>query len=247
MIIISGGMPRSGSRWYRRVTQGLLMEAGYPGIKELQEVYGSKMEPQLHPGIKMYSLIKFDRMSKSGATFTVKTHTPPTLSMQWFLAKDNFKGTYTYRDPRDVIVSALERGRAIRREGLGERFLGIGPYRSFARLNTLEGAILWMKWLQLPNCMRWMRAKNVLVSRYEDIRENAFGQIRNLSDYLGLDLKDEQISDVITKYDSGSTLRGGKIINKGVIGRYEEVFSPEEQELLRKKLGKDIVEMGYTL
>jgi len=247
MIIISGGMPRSGSRWYRRVTQGLLQEAGYPGIKELREKYGPQLDPQLHPGLKLHRLIKFDRLARAGETFTVKTHTPPTIAMQWYLATDRFTGTYTYRDPRDVVVSALELGRKMREEGLGQRFLGIGPYRSFARLHTVEGAITWLRWMQIPNCMRWIRNPNVLVTKYEDIRADTFGQIKRLSEFIGLELGDEQISDVIARFDSGSTPRSGKIINKGIIGRYREVFSPEEQALLNKKLGKYIVELGYSL
>jgi len=256
MIIISGGMPRSGSRWYRRVTHGLLVKAGYPSVKELKEMYGSEMamQPSLQPGIKIHTLMKFDRLAKQGLTFTVKTHTPPTLAIQWYLRTDRFTGTYTYRDPRDAIVSALERGEAMRNEKTGVRFMGIGPYRSFARLHTLEGAIAWMRWMQIPNCLRWLRTNNVLVSRYEDIRQDTFGQIRRLSEFLDLGLNDEQIGDVIEEFDSSGrkdqrkqSRGGGKIINKGVVGRHKEVFSPSEQELLRKKLGKYIVEMGYTL
>lgn len=258
MLVISGGMPRSGSRWYYRVTYALIVAAGNPDARGLQQLYGKELPPglTLKPPTYLYRLIRFNRVStRYDVTFPVKTHTAPELSIKYFLEHKGIKGTYTYRDPRDVIVSALERGREMRETGAAERYYRIGPLKTFARLKTLEGAITWMIWQQIPRWKRWMKCRNVLVSRYEDLRTNTEAEIRRLVDFLELDLDDRQIADVMEEFDYESgdkkpdfrTAGAGRLVNKGVAGRYKDVFTPEQQDFLNAKLGKYILQMGYEL
>lgn len=258
MIYVIGGMPRAGSRLYFHLIEELMISAGHPSAEELRSRFGSELPLRALDRFHLGKLITFDRLSRrENITFAIRTHTAPTLSIQTFMKLGRFKGTYVYRDPRDVIISALERGRIMREKGDAKRAFGFGPYRTFARLYTVEGALRWFKWQQYPRWKRWARCQNVHMSRYEDVVSETYTESKKLCDFFGLDVSDEDMNKISstfnrtkqtdrteyysTKYSAG----GGKLLNKGIIGRYKEVLTDSEQELCRQYLGKCLDDMGY--
>ncbi len=254
MFLISASMERSGSRWYYNLTNDLVIAAGYPDAREVREKYG------LHsilttdncnlPRQEARKLRRLDRVSRETDLFTVKTHRRPSRAMRRRLADGRVKGAYICRDLRDVIVSGLEEGVAKRAGGNLRRILMVGPYRGFARLRTVEGGILWARLQLIPRWKAWMNCQSVLVTRYEDLLADTSGQLRRLADHFELDVSDEQIEGVVDNYRKEKATRSGAekpaYLNKGVIGRFKEVMSAEEQALCRKRLRRYLDKMGYV-
>ena len=255
MIILSAGMQKSGTGWYWNMTNELLMAAGHPDAREIREKYQLQSvltKPNCNvPKLRDEAIMTLDRTGQEGITFVVKTHRRPSKLVRKLIAQGRFKATYIYRDLRDVIVSALERGRVMRETGqLHGRHFYIGPQKSFAKYHTVRGAILWARFRLLPVWKAWANCDGVLMTRYEDLHADTPGQLRRLADYLDLDVSEKQIEVIVAAYDRGRMKAGvpnarNLHFNKGVTGRFKDVFSEEQQELCRRRLGRYLQMMGY--
>jgi len=254
MIVVSASMPRSGSLWYYRLTQDVLTYAAirnYIRSVDLRGIWGQNIGGSLHR-FDWGQLFQLEKATKDGL-ITVKTHKAPSHVLRYFIGRGKVKATYIYRDPRDVIISALERGNSMREKGEAKRYFGIGPYRTFARIKTLRGAILWVRWQLFPRWQKWQKCHNVLFVKYEDLVRDTSYQLKRLTDFFEIDLSDIQLEEIVKKYQPDGSDKldcywrwgGGKMFNKGVIGRYKTVLSKKEQDLCLKCLEKILSTTGY--
>ena len=254
MIVVSAGMERSGTRWYYNLANDLAMAAGYGDARAIREQY------RLHsilttancnmPRLGARSLLKLEEVSRETDLFTVKTHRRPSRALRRLLAEGRFKAAYICRDLRDVVVSGLEVGRKMRAAGNTRRIFLVGPYRGFARLHTVEGGIRWALWQLIPRWDVWMRCPGVLVTRYENLLADTAGEVRRLADHLRFEVSDEQIQRIVDVYrwNSGDgAVEKPHYLNKGVIGRYKEVLSADQQLLCQRRLGRYLEKMGYPV
>lgn len=244
-------MQRSGTRWYFNMLNDLLVETGHTSAREVREKFGLEavfLPPATHlarPSPR--NLRRIDEVARQGATFAIHTHRGATPALRRLLETGRFKANYVCRDLRDVMISGLDRGRFMRENGetKGRYLLGVGPYRSFARLHTVRGAALWAKWQLMHRWRQWMSVPGLLVTRYEDVVADTMGQMRRTADALGIDVTDEQIDRVVAAYQPQ---RGGKqhvSFVKGVAGRYREVLTPKEQAMCERVLRPYLLRMGY--
>ncbi|MCH8152866.1 MAG: sulfotransferase domain-containing protein [Planctomycetes bacterium] len=254
MIILSAGMQKAGTGWYWNMTNELLMAAGYLDSRDIREKY------QLHAvlttancnvrGLDDQAILELDRISQQGHTFVVKTHRRPSKLVRKLMAEGRMRATYIYRDLRDAIVSALDRGRVMRETGeLHGRHFYIGPQRSFAKYHTVRGGILWARWRLVPVWKAWSRYGGVLMTRYEDLHADTHGQLRRLAEFLEVDVSDDQIEAIVSTYHRDRIKNSQEQVflhfNKGVAGRFREVLTSKQQELCRKRLGRYLEMMGY--
>ncbi len=255
MIVLSAGMQKAGTGWYWNMTNELLMAAGHPDAREIREKHQLQSvltKPNCNvPKLRDEAIMALDRVGQDGITFVVKTHRRPTKLVRKLITQGRFKATYIYRDLRDVIVSALDRGRVMRETGqLHGRHYFIGPQKSFAKYHTVRGAILWARFRLLPVWKAWAHCDGVLMTRYEDLHADTPGQLQRLADYLDLDVSEKQIETIAAAYDrsriKADISRAAYLhLNKGVTGRFREVLSQEQQELCRRRLGRYLQMMGY--
>ena len=255
MIVLSAGMQKAGTGWYWNMTNELLMAAGHPDARDLREEY------KLHAVLTTrncnvrrlddQAIRELDRISQLGQTFAVKTHLRPSKLVRKLMAEGRIRATYIYRDLRDVIISALDRGRVMRETGqLHGRHFYIGPQKSFAKYHTVRGAIRWARFRLLPVWKAWAGSDGVLLTRYEDLHADTHGQLRRLAEYLDLDVSDKQIETIVAAYDrrrmKPDVAKAGYMhFNKGITGRFKEVLSDKQQDLCRRRLGRYLQMMGY--
>lgn len=257
-----GGMPRAGSRMYFFLIEELMFAAGHPNSVELREKLGENLPPRtINHYFQLPQLLAFNRVAQDTNTlFAIRTHKGLTLTGRALMNTGRMRGAYVYRDPRDVIVSALERGRIMRESGNAARYFGIGPYRTFARLKTLKGGLRWFKYQQFDRWKRWSNCPNILMSRYEDNISDPKKTLISLREHFKLDVPDEKLDAIAAPffkpeeavekadyYTIKDTPGGGALKNKGVVGRFNETFSNEEIELINDYLGDIIQRMGYEL
>jgi hypothetical protein len=245
MIVLSAGMQKAGSSWYCNLTNDLLVAAGYQNARDVRQRY------HLHSIMRYRDclidrphLIKLAAISIPhflGNTFAVKTHYGPTGGVRLLISLKIAKATYIYRDPRDVVVSAFEHGQRLRREGK--------PH-TFAKRDSIESAILFaQRWIEIWDA--WTHYGRALLVRYEDLVADPVNELKQLANFLGLEVPEEALPKIVAAYQpenwSDSSLSQDLHFHKGAIGRYRQVMSPEQMRLCQELFGDYVRRMGYVL
>jgi hypothetical protein len=95
---------------------------------------------------------------------------------------------------------------------------------------------------------KWMKEKNVLVARYEDLLTDYDREVAKLVTFLKLNANQPGVQKVVDHYRPGaSDGQQGLHFYKGKIGRFREAYTAEEQTVLKDKLGVYLQRMGYEL
>lgn len=137
---------------------------------------------------------------------------------------------YSYRDPRDAIISLYEmyKKRKNMSELTPERFLDIydpiGQYRWEVRA--------WVK----------RKHKNVLLVRFEDLKQRPIEEFQRIFSFLDLaaDVNEESIDKPVNLVDSTNRPRSTAYGWKSAPPEYEGVI-----RVINEKLGKEIRDLGY--
>jgi len=244
MLILSVGLPKSGSAWFFHLTNDLAKAAGHCDANEVknqfslerflkfttcnvQELTPEKLRLLTSPPIGNHS-------------FTVKTHFPPNPVLLDYLARGLVKATYIYRDPRDIAVSGYEAGQKLREEG---------KEKSFAKLTTMREAILWTGNLLESSWKQWRKVKGVFFVRYEDLLEHPDSELKRLCEFLGFNVTIDMLELIIDRWSAARIKRDSPQMlhfNQGVAGRFRAVMGSEELQLTRENLGTYLEEMGYA-
>ena len=247
MIVLSAGMQKAGTAWYFNLTNDLLQAAGHKDIRDLRARYHlQRFMTEGNCSIGRPRLLKLLFISLPhwfGNSYVVKTHRAPTSALLWLINRGLVKVTYIYRDPRDVALSAFEHGEKIRRTGYVSQTL-------FDRLMTVEEAIEFANGL-LPIWRKWTASSKVLLVRYEDMRQNPHREGERLVKHLNIDVPQEALRSIINQYES----KNGSIesishplhFNKGIIGRWMDVFGASQRDLSQERFGDILPEMGYDV
>jgi len=244
MIILSAGMQKSGSAWYFNLINDMLIAAGNPDVRTVREQFGLHPVLQFHNcnigNLSPENLRSLLAPHYAGCTFVVKTHSGPTPEVASLMARNILKATYIYRDPRDVIVSAMDHGRKIRKEG---------DNHTFAAYDTLEKAVVAVKeWLDIAG--QWMSLETVFCVRYEDLLAQPAMVLQRVAEFLEIDMTHDSLTALLAAYHK-EQLSGSSIdflhFNKGVSQRFRSVMSGEQQSYCLRHLAESIHRMGYRV
>ena len=243
MIILSIGMPRAGSGWYYNLTNDLVISAGFQDGREIRQRYHlERILTEVNCNIGSLStkrLLPVMLPSLLGNTFVIKTHAGPTTLTRSLIRLGKLLPTYIYRDPRDAMLSAFE---------YGQRGLQKGRPNAFSHLTDFDTSLEFiLKYVHISEL--WLNCKDVLFTRYEDLKTDYDLEVGKLIAFLGIDENNPDIQFVIDRYrpEKANQTRKGTHFSKGVSGRLREVYSKEEQMRLNEKLGKYLERMHYQV
>ncbi len=242
MIVLSVGMPRAGSGWHYNLIHDLMKTTCCADAGEIRRKYHlESILTEVNCNIGVLSVRRLAMVmvpALLGNTFVIKAHAGPTSASRLLAALGWLRITYIYRDPRDAMLSAFE---------YGQRALTRGRPNAFSHLTDFDASLAFIAdYVRIWE--KWMREKNVLVARYEDLLTNYDAESARLVDYLHLDGSRPQVREVIERYrpEKAETYQGTHFF-KGKIGRFREVYSAEQQKILLDRFGTVLVKMGYEL
>ncbi len=243
MIILSIGMPRAGSGWFYNLTNDLIKVSGGQDARVIRHKYClGKILTEVNCNIGTLSCWRLSLVlvpALLGNTFTIKTHSGPTLIALRLIQGGIIRPTYIYRDPRDAMISAMDNGRKARAKG---------RHNAFSELTDFNRAVEFMlNYLKIWDS--WIHAEATLHTRYENLLSNYDAEVLRLIEFLGISMKSQEVNAVCEKYRPGKA-RGGQMgihYSKGRTGRYREKFSEDELTILNNKFGPYLEPMGYAI
>lgn len=247
-------MQKSGSGWYIRMANDLMVAAGHDDARRMVEQYPFLLRRLVRRNFDGFiarphaiRMLALDYICSRGHTFVIKTHRGPSPSVVRLMRLGRLKPLYQYRDPRDVILSAFERGERNRAKGARRSLLRLGQYRSFAKLQTMEQAIDWARYRLLPVWEAWQKFDGVLMVRYEDLLADSIGELRRLADFIEFDATDEQLEAIDAHYRRADTRANDPNLhfNKGIAGRFRDALTPAQLARCKDTIGPCIEKMGY--
>ena len=240
MIVLSVGMPRAGSGWHYNLIHDLMETTGCADARDIRERYRlQKILTEVNCNIGVLSARRLGLVMIPALMnkFVIKAHAGPTTASRLLAGLGMLRITYIYRDPRDAMLSAYD---------FGQRALTKGRPNAFSHLSDFEKSVdFMMEYVRIWE--KWMKEKNVLIARYEDLLTNYEVESAKLVDYLKLDRTSPQVQAVVEKYRPGAAEgQQGLHFFKGKIGRFRESYSEEQKSLLKQKLSAHLPRMGYA-
>jgi len=239
MIVLSVGMPRAGSGWHYNLIHDLMETTGCVDARAIRERYHlQKILTEVNCNIGVLSARRLGLVMLPGLlnTFVIKAHAAPSTTSRLLSNLGLLRTTYIYRDPRDAMLSAYD---------FGQRALTKGRPNAFSHLSTFEKSMdFMMEYVRIWE--KWMKEKNVLVARYEDLLTNYEVESAKLVEYLKVNRTRPEVQTVIEKYrpDAAEGQQGLHFF-KGKIGRFREFYNEGQKSVLKAHLGAYLARMGY--
>lgn len=240
MIVLSVGMPRAGSGWHYNLIHDLMKTTGCADARDIRERYRLQSvltEVNCNIGVLSARRLGLVMIPALVNTFVIKAHSAPTNASRLLSTTGRLRITYIYRDPRDAMLSAYD---------FGQRALTKGRPNAFSHLSNFEKSVdFMMEYVHIWE--KWIKEKNVLTARYEDLLMNYDEESARLVEYLKLNGSRPEVRKVIEQYRPG-TAEGqqGLHFYKGKIGRFRDAYNEEQKSILKEKLGPYLTQMGYN-
>jgi Sulfotransferase domain len=242
MIVLSVGMPRAGSGWHYNLIHDLMETDGFIDARVVREKYRlQNILTEVNCNIGVLSARRMGMVTLpalAGNNFVIKAHAGPSASSRLLQSLGLLRITYIYRDPRDAMLSAYD---------YGQRALQKGRPNAFSHLINFEKSFDFiLDYVRIWDA--WMKEKNVLTARYEDLLTDYDHEAKRLVGFLKLNGSRPDVQKVTEHYRPGaSDGQQGLHFFKGKIGRFRESYTAEQQSVMNDRLGGYLSEMGYEI
>jgi len=242
MIVLSVGMPRAGSGWHYNLVHDLMKTTGCADARQIREKYHlESILTEVNCNIGVLSARRMALVTGPalmGNTFVIKAHAAPTTSSRLLQRLGLLRTTYIYRDPRDAMLSAYDYGQRALQKGRPNAFSHLTDFPKSLDF-ILEYVHIWEK---------WVKEKDVLIARYEDLLMSYDNEVARLVPFLKLNPGNLDIQKVVDSYRPGvAEGQQGLHFYKGRIGRFREAYTAEQQAVMNEKLRPYLERMGYPI
>lgn len=238
MIVLSCGIPKSGSTLLMVYARELIaLEYGERG----QNTFQNWVKDGPVGGVEAYPnetwcthIEELNNIANLYGPFVLKTH-KPYYELENLIRNYNLKVICSIRDPRDIVLSAIDHG--FRSRAMNSSV--------FAECLDLDVTISHVKnWCEMA--MHWIQTTGVEVFRYENLVQFPEDEVYRIANYLGVTnpslaakkvVMDERMNRQPTKNQ----------FNKGLAHRYSVEMIQTELIIVENTLKKYIQGFGYAL
>ncbi len=243
MIIINAGLPKSGTTLIQQYQIDLITFAGKRNGQNELFKYGyniHEFSEQSNRGFFVdigdteFKLL--EEISRDFGDIVVKTHCIPNEYIEKILLQQLGKATFCYRDPRDIILSAIDHGKRTR-EGLDRS----GAYHDLFDID--QGIIRIKKWFNM--FVEWKKIENVLFIKYEELIQDKIGIINALMRYFHLDLSEASLYSIYEKHEKLKISAWN--FNVGKCFRWRDEMDSNQISKCNHLLKEEIIQLGYSL
>ncbi len=241
MLIISAGLQKSGSALIFNMINDIVIHNNGSDVRILKEKHKLGLIIQyencnisdLH-----WSRLKRLLFLAVNTKFVVKTHSGPSRIVK-FLQRIGFvKVVLIVRDPRDVVISAMDHGSRLREQGRNDTF---AVCTSIAE--TVKNVKSWIDTIYL-----WYSAPSTLIIKYEDLINSQEDVLINVAKFLNLKVDAVFLETLKAKYDPGApddSVKNILHLNKAVVNRFTSVLTSEELIYVNGELKLELKQLGY--
>jgi hypothetical protein len=241
MLIISAGMQKSGSGYLYNLINDLVVAAGNADARDIKKRYRLEGIMQQHNNnigpMHPKKLLRLWMVSLKEGAFTVKTHSHPTLGAKILNSAGLLKIIYCYRDPRDVLLSAMDHGKKSLDQEIQDNFIHMIEFD--AALRHVKGWVeIWKQYHAIPG---------ILMLKYEELINNPLAAMQAIRLFLGLSLDESAMLSILWKYskENPDGDRTGLHLNKAVTARHVNEMTDEQKNKAAEAFASDLKEMGY--
>ncbi len=243
MIVISAGLQKSGSGLFFNLTNDILQAAGEEDARQIRKQFGLEgLIEHYNCNVGELSWEKLKPLISlhfKGKNFVIKTHEPPTSISTWLARLNILRPTFIYRDPRDVVLSALNHGKKI---------IEKSESHTFAVCTSIEKTVpMVCSWVE-NSVIPWLRSSNVHTIKYENLMGDPALEMKRLANFLGIDLGDSALEKIFRKYEPGRLDNFQKDylhFNEGIVGAFRQSMREEELEMCNRQFAPYLEIMGY--
>jgi hypothetical protein len=244
MLVIAAGMQKAGTAFAYNVLNGLLVATGHRDAREIKRRRRLNRVMRWNNNnigpLTLWTLFRLWLVSLVEGPFAVKTHAPPTRALLLMRRLRLVKVVYSYRDPRDALLSAVDHG---------NRISGLGYDHTFARVVDFEKAFrvvkLWIRTWKHYNHLAW-----TLKVRFEDLVDAPVATAKAMANFLDLPVDGQTIERVVHEHDKARRAPAddhAQHFHKGRCYRYRNEMPEKQKERFRAELGDVLLQMGYSL
>ena len=178
-----------------------------------------------------------DYARQNGPT-VVKTHCHMTPYLDQIIREGKILATYAHRDPRDVILSAIDHR---------DRDIKSGGHVWFSQFSSVEASIPSIRgW-----CLKaepWITHPQVHNILYRDTVGDPRQQIQRLAEKLKVEISNKQVDAILSveanrKSDKANWMQ----FNQAKLTRYQTEMTPAQIELCNREIGLWIEKFGYPI
>jgi hypothetical protein len=164
-------------------------------------------------------------------------HRPPHRYTALLVRLGLAKVVCSYRDPRDIVLSALDHGRRNREDPSGSTI--------FTKFTDVESTLYDVSmWLKVHEEWRDF-AKDVLLVRYEDFMADKYRIAEQINHFLELKVPGSKLDSILEEYDKRKTRM--RNFNKGTTNRYLQDMDSKDIEKCEHAFRKYLAENNYAL
>jgi hypothetical protein len=255
MIIISNGLQKSGSSlayiYSMFFAQGhfgayaRFAEEAVAGALESGRLKGIKKRFIHHIGEEELTILS--EIADQAGPVLVKTHTPINPALAKALENGRVRMTYTHRDPRDMILSAINHCEKTRDSGLPD-MQNFTSIRNSMEPVSDDRPFMKMKPVQqhLLEACDWLESGLTHPIAYHDLLTDPGEVIAGIMNLLGIPRHERMIEHVI-KREIEIRKPGIWQYNRGQLNRFREEMNKSDLEFCNRELGDFITRMGYEL
>ncbi len=234
MIVLSNGLPKSGSSLICGLTADLLAAAvpqnGLAALRQATadgKTFGRDLFVRT---LDRPTLELLDGIARRNGPVVVKVHHAFTADIRRGMDAGRLRATMIHRDPRDVILSA--RDHCWRSEGA-----------QFGEFTSIRSAIAPCRRF-LKMVMPWVKRSDALILRYSDLVADPIQTLARVREYLELEAADDLLREIVADRDRRRAA-GVLQFNTGKLTRFREEMTDDEIAFCNRKLGSYIDQLGY--